>query len=184
MSVFADGAEPKPRVKQASYLALLDDADQDRLRDDLTTFFGPRAEAYLAIYEKMRAAPPAKRVMTRSWSWPVLFGSFTWFFYRKMYGYGALLTLGPIIASYLFGGTGGGVLAILIVTWAKGWYVSYALNRVVKADKLGLIGTERSEYLQKAGGVSLTAGIFAGFIYACCVAAAIFAAFHRHKAGH
>jgi hypothetical protein len=184
MSVFADDAEPKPRAKQAAYLYLLDDADQDRVRNDMTIFFGPRAGAYLAVYDKMRAAPPIRRTMIRMWSWPVLFGSFTWFFYRKMYGYGASLAIAPVIASYLFGNAGGGVITILVATWAKGWYVHYAMNRVVKADKLGLTGTERSEYLQKAGGVSLTAGIFAGFIYACALAAAIFTALHRHKAGH
>ena len=69
------------------------------VRADLATFFGPNAEPYLNVYERMRVAPNG----TRSWSWPVFFGSFTWFFYRKMYGIGAIIIFLPLLATYLFG---------------------------------------------------------------------------------
>jgi hypothetical protein len=184
MNSAVDNADPEPRAaKKTSYLQLFDDPDQERVRADLSEFFGPRAEIYLAVYDKMREAPAAKRMVTRSWSWPVLLGAFTWFFYRKMYAYGASLIIAPIILGYLFGGTST-VIGILFAMWAKCWYVNYALSRVSKADKLGLMGTERTEYLQRAGGVSLTAGIFAGVIYALAIAAAIYAAVNQHTAGH
>jgi hypothetical protein len=184
MNSAVDNADPAPRAaKKTSYLQLFDDPDQERVRADLSEFFGPRAEIYLAVYDKMREGPAAKRMVTRSWSWPVFFGAFTWFFYRKMYAYGALLIIAPLILGYLFGGTSSAI-GILLAMWAKGWYVNSALSRISKADKLGLTGTERAEYLQRAGGVSLTAGIFAGLIYALVVAAAIFAAVNRHTAGH
>lgn len=178
-----DIAEPKPRAKKAAYLELLDDVDQQRVRADLTTFFGPRAEVFLDSYEKMRSGTGARRTAPKSWSWPVFLGSFTWFFYRKMYAYGAMIIILPIILGYLFG-SAGSALPILFAIWAKGWYVTYALNRIVKADRLGLTGAERSDYLQRAGGVSLPAGIFAGLLYVALLALVILAAIMGPKAGH
>jgi hypothetical protein len=184
MSIVADNAGPKPGYrKQAAYLNLLDAADQWRIRGELRTFFGPRSEVFLDTYDKMRSAPAAKRAVQRSWSWPVFFGSFTWFFYRKMYTYGAMVIFMPMLLGYLFG-SAGGATSIIFAMWAKTWYVSYGLNRIVKADQLGLTGAERTNYLRCAGGVSLPAGLFAGFIYACFVALLILAFAARRSAGH
>ena len=170
--------------KHASYFDLLDASDQRRIRADLTTFFGPRADIYLDVYEKMRAAPTlANRARVRTWSWPVFLGSFTWFFYRKMYLYGGMLIILPMILSYLFG-SAGSATSIIFAMWAKGWYVRNALSRIAKANKLGLTGAERIDYLRKAGGVSLTAGIFAGLIYAIILAVVFLGAIARHKVGH
>jgi hypothetical protein len=132
----------------------------------------------------MRLAGPKKRVAIRTWSWPAFFGSFTWFFYRKMYTYGAMLVLLPIAMSYLVGSAGGGATWAFFAVGGKKWYVYSALNRMSKADKLGLAGAERSDYLRRAGGVSLPAGIFAGLVYACLIALAVLAAVAKRNAGH
>jgi hypothetical protein len=182
MSVIADNSAPRRR--KASYLDLMDEADQTRIHADLATFFGPRADVFLDTYEKMRSASSGgRRRSPRTWNWPVFFGSFTWFFYRKMYASGAMIIIMPIVLGYLFG-SAGSALPILVAMWAKGWYVSSALRRIDKADKLGLIGSERIDYLQQAGGVSLPAGIFAGLIYATLLALVIFAVTIKHEAGH
>jgi len=181
MSVIADNSAPRRR--RASYLDLMDEVDQARVRADLATFFGPRADLFLNTYEKMRSASGGRRRSPRTWNWPVFFGSFTWFFYRKMYAYGAMIIIMPIVLGYLFG-SAGSALPILVAMWAKGWYVSSALSRIAKADKLGLIGSERIDYLQQAGGVSPPAGIFAGLIYATLLALVIFAVTMKHKASH
>src|SRR5882757_6111867 len=183
MSVIADNTVPKPRAKKAAYLDLMDEVDQTRVQADLATYFGPRADVYLDTYEKMRSATGAQRRSPRTWNWPVFFGSFTWFFYRKMYVYGAMMIILPIVLGYLFG-SAGGALPILFAMWAKGWYVSHALDRIVKADKLGLAGAERTDYLQRAGGVSLPAGIFAGLTYAALLALMILGATMKHEVGH
>jgi hypothetical protein len=184
MSSVGDNAESKPRTeKKATYLSLFDDADQGRIRADLSIFFGPRADTFLHTYEKMRAATGTGRTLSRAWCWPVFFGSFTWFFYRKMYAYGAMLILLPLVFSYLFGSAGGSA-AILFAVWGKGWYVNSGLGRVFKADQLGLTGAERSDYLQRAGGVSLPAGIFAGFIYVCMLALLVAGLVAGHNPGH
>jgi hypothetical protein len=181
MSVFADSSAP--RARKPSYLDLMDEVDQRRVRADLATFFGPRADVFLDTYEKMRSATGTRRTLPKTWSWPVFLGSFTWFFYRKMYAYGALIIILPLVLGYLIG-SAGSALPILFAMCAKGWYVNSALSRITKADKLGLIGMERTDYLQQAGGVSLPAGIFAGLIYATLLALVIFAATIKHKAGH
>jgi hypothetical protein len=181
MSVIADNSGP--RARKPSYLDLMDEVDQRRVRADLATFFGPRADVFLDTYEKMRSATGMRRRSPKTWSWPVFLGSFTWFFYRKMYAYGAMIIILPLVLGYLIG-SAGSALPILFAVWAKGWYVNIALSRIAKADKLGLIGMERTDYLQQAGGVSLPAGIFAGLIYATLLTLVIFAAAIKHKVGH
>ncbi len=184
MSVVADNTAARPRrEKKPGYRDLFDAPDQWRIRGDLRTFFGPNSDTFLASYEQMRAGTSAQRSTPRGWSWPVFLGSFTWFFYRKMYAVGAMLIFLPMFFSYLFGSAGGATW-ILFAMWAKGWYVSTALDRVFKADQLGLTGDERFDYLRRAGGVSLPAGIFAGFIYACLLAIVILAATGRGHGGH
>lgn len=184
MSIIADNVAARSRPeKKPSYRDLFAAPDQWRIRADLETFFGPHAETFLATYEKMRLSTGARRTSPRSWSWPVFLGSFTWFFYRKMYAVGATLLFLPMLFSYLFGWVGGGTW-ILFVMQAKGYYVNAAVERVFKADQLGLTGAERTDYLSRAGGVSLPAGIFAGFIYALLLAIVILAFIGRRHAGH
>ena len=100
-----------------------------------------------------------------------------------MYAYGAMLIFLPLIFGYLFG-SAGSTTSILFAMWAKGFYVKYGLERISKADKLGLTGTERTDYLQRAGGVSLAAGIFASLIYVSMLAVLLLAIIARHKTGH
>jgi hypothetical protein len=56
--------------------------NQDQILADLETFFGPRSNVYLAMYEKLRSS---SNHWAFSFSWPVFLGAFVWFFYRKMY---------------------------------------------------------------------------------------------------
>lgn len=180
MSTIVDSVRSRRNTKRSPQQ---DAADQWRVRADLKTFFGPGADTYLQVYDKMRAADPNRRLSVRTWSWPVFLGAFTWFFYRKLYTYGAMVIFLPVVISYLFGQIGGGMTVIFAMS-AKNWYVNHALGRIAKADELALIGSERTEYLERAGGVSLTAGIFAGVIYGLLVALIIFAITTHRKTGH
>ena len=139
----------------------------DPALNDLTTFFGPRAEIFLAAHEKQKKGRGVWR--TNTWCWPAFFGGFVWFFYRKMYGIGAAMLVLPIIIGVLYPKAGGASFAY-IGSQGKGFYVWTAQRRIKKADKLGLVGAEREEYLRRAGGVSLTAGILAGVVYASLLA--------------
>ena len=110
-------------------------------------------------------------------------GAFTWFFYRKMYLYGAMTIFMPMLLGYLFGGVGGSS-GIVFVMWGKTWYVNHALSRIAKADELGLTGTDRADYLQRAGGVSWIAGILAGLVYGFLLLILIAGVMTRHKTHH
>lgn len=175
------GLKPRHAGRRTGRSPLFDVAEQDQVRADLATFFGPRADVYLATYEKMRAAETGR---CRTWSWPVFFGSFVWFFYRKMYAAGAIALFLPMLLRYLLGGLSTGALVVFAMS-AKTWYVHAALGRIAKADQMRLTGDERADYLRRAGGVSLTAGLFAGFIYASMLLllAALIVA-RRHHIGH
>jgi hypothetical protein len=182
MSSILDNAGARPRRgHKPSHRDLFDAPDQWRIRGDLKTFFGPNT--FVATYEKMRRGTGARRISPRTWSWPVFLGSFTWFFYRKMYALGAMLIFLPLLFTYLFGSVGGATW-IFFAMGAKGFYVNSAVRRIVKADQLGLAGAEREDYLRRAGGVSLPAGIFAGFIFAFALALAIMAVIGSRHAGH
>jgi len=183
MTSVQDSAGSQPRLsKKARLKQLVDAPDQLRIRAELTEFFGPRAEVYLETYEKMRGGTEKNQYMVFTWSWPVFLGSFVWFFYRKLHLYGAFMVLMPIALSYVTGATaaGGGSVAVFAV-YSKYIYVHSALSRIIKADDLGLAGQERLDYLHKAGGVSLTAGLFAGLIYILGLAAAIYGAFYQNQ---
>jgi hypothetical protein len=182
-SVVDNAATGRCRAQEPSPRDLFDAADQWRIRGDLRTLFGPNANTFLDTYEKMRRETGPRRNWPRTWSWPVFLGSFTWFFYRKMYAYGTMLIFLPLLFGYLFGSAGGATW-IFFAMGAKGFYVNSALRRIVMADQLGLTGAERTDYLQRAGGVSLPAGIFAGFISACLLAITIMAVTGRLHAGH
>jgi hypothetical protein len=150
---------------------LFTEQDQERVLTDLRVFFGPRSEKYIEIYERMRASGGKTYF---SWSWPVFFGGFVWFFYRKMYWYGAFTILLPFVAAVLLGATGVGGGAAVFAGIAKPAYIYSALARIEKADLLGLSDAERVEYLTRSGCVSLTAGILGGALFALLAAAAIY----------
>jgi hypothetical protein len=153
------------------FKALFEAEDQERVRADLTVFFGPRAQVFLDTYEKMRARGPSKQLtLVATWCWPAFFASFAWYFYRKMYLMGGMLVILPIVMGLLLGGTGSSGMWVIFTMMAKPIYVQTALRRITKADGLGLAGEERRDYLQRAGGVSLVAGLFTGFIYVGLIA--------------
>jgi hypothetical protein len=157
--------------------------NQERVRSELATFFGPRPDAYLKVYEKIRFRTDGRKIFPMTWSWPVFVGGFTWFFYRKMYGAGAALIVVPIVIVLLFGSAGSASLAYFAVS-AKSMYVYSALGRILKADSLGLSGAERSDYLRRAGGVSLVAGVLAGVLYVAMFGFAILAVVAEFQAVH
>jgi hypothetical protein len=155
--------------------------DQDRVREDLSAYFGPRAEKYLGIYERMRAG----ETRFSSPNWIVLVTGFPWYFYRKMYITGTLLIFLPPLLSYLFGLTGNAGIAAGLCVTANRQYVLSAIKRIEKVDALKLIGDERRDYLRRAGGVSVVAGTLSGILCAVVFALAIAGAFlTQHKAIH
>jgi Protein of unknown function (DUF2628) len=145
--------------------------DQGRVRADLATFFGPQAETYLRIYDKMRAN---SKNWVMSWSWSGFLAPIVWLFYRKLYLYGALCIVVPLVLAFVFDLSAGSSIAVVIGMSAKAWYVGAGLQRIAKADELGLLDKERRDYLRRAGGVSTIAGVLVGIAYAAIIVLIIF----------
>jgi hypothetical protein len=137
-------------------------SDQDRVRADLATFFGPHADSYLRVYDKMRRR---SKDWVASWSWPSFFAPVPWLFYRKLYLYGALCFAIPVAIGLLFDMTMAGGAAIVIAVSAKAWSVAAGLRRIAAADRLELHGEERRDYLRHMGGVSPAAGWLVGILH-------------------
>jgi hypothetical protein len=89
-------------------------------------------------------------------------------FYRKMYTGGIILVAMPILLDHLLPGSiflGSGLLVAAIVGFCgKTWYLDHAVDRFAKARRDFSNAAERSVYLERAGGVSLSAGIFGALI--------------------
>ena len=149
----ADTATMRDNVEQS---------DQARIRADLAAFFGPHADSYLRVYDKMRLRSKA---WVASWSWPSFFAPVPWLFYRKLYLYGALCFAIPAAIAWLFDATMAGGATIVIAVSAKAWYVAAGLRRVAEADRLELAGEERRNYLRHMGGVSPAAGWLVGILH-------------------
>lgn len=155
---------------------LAEGPDQEQVRADLAAFFGPKAERFLAKYEKLRRGFGRGKLFF-SWNWAVFFLNFAWFFYRKMYLCGVLILVLPLVLGLLLPeGPGGAGLVLAFALFADHWYVTHALKQVIKANALGLQGAERAAYLQERGGVSRLAGGLALVVYVCITALAILAA--------
>lgn len=142
----------------------------------MAAFIGPGADGYLMHYDRMRRAGGTSsngmmathRHFRLSWHWPAFILTVPWMFYRKMYTGGIILVALPILLDHLLPGSiflGSGLLVAAIVGFCgKTWYLDHAVGRFAKARRDFSNAAERSVYLERAGGVSLSAGIFGALI--------------------
>lgn len=150
-------------ITRSDYAGLLDQTDQAAIADDLRAYFGPHAEVFLATYEKIRHRRGFGRTMPVTWSWQVLFTSYAWLYYRKLWlsaTLAALILALPLGLPALADNALSLTLTLLMCAYSKAWYVRVALGQLAKADQLGLSGDARRRYLLQTGGTSpLAAGI-------------------------
>lgn len=135
-------------------------------------FIGPGAASYLKHYAKnwissgrpFAGTPAHHRRFRLSWHWPAFLLTVPWMFYRKMYTGAIILVALPVLLDHLLPGSlflGSGLLvAATVACCGKSWYLEHATNRFAKAKRDFGDKAERTVYLQRAGGVSLSAGIF------------------------
>lgn len=144
-------------LNQPTYAGLLDQRDQSGILDDLHLYFGPHAPAFLATYATMRRRRGLSRMLPPTWSWQVLFTSYAWFYYRKLWLSATLIALAMALTVVLPPWPGNLIsfgLTLLMCVYGKPWYLRAALNRIRLADQLGLEGQARRGYLMRSGGVS------------------------------
>ena len=145
----------------------------DALAQDLTEFFGPKAEIYLAAYratyEPGLGAP--RYGLWRSFLWIAFFFPVPWLLHRKLYLHAlavlvGTVTLGFVIPKLVLSLGGNIALSLGLLLFGKRLYVDHALRVLRKADERGLSGAARTAYLSHAGGRS-TLGLVIGIaIYA------------------
>jgi hypothetical protein len=152
------------------------DKDVMQTAGAMAAFIGPGADGYLMHYDRMRRAggtssnsmTATRRHFRLSWHWPAFILTVPWMFYRKMYTGGIILVAMPILLDHLLPGSiflGSGLLVAAIVGFCgKTWYLDHAVDRFAKARRDFSNAAERSVYLERAGGVSLSAGIFGALI--------------------
>ena len=149
---------------------LFDNPDQEAVTRELALYFGHNPGRYLETYRLMQRKRVAGYAGSLIWrfNWAAFLASFAWFFYRKMYLPGVAVMALPLLIRFLFRSPfdlGDGVaIAVFFASWADYCYVRLALGRIEKAQKLGLAGDERREYLQRAGDVSVAGGFLGGFV--------------------
>ena len=166
-------------MPQAPIAEFLRDPDQLQRREELIAFFGPHADKYLLDYDRLHAG--ANRASGQKirfnffggggMSGPAFFVGPVWFFYRKMWLYGGILTgLMVLLASlpaFLSVGRLSLPISIGMAIVAKQIYVSHAITTVQKLRGANPAVTLTT--LAQAGGVSKTAGWISGVIYALLV---------------
>ncbi len=165
-------------MSAASIAEFLHDPDQIHRREDLLAFFGPHADIYLLVYDRLHAganrAPGQKfqfNFFGGGLSGPAFFVGPVWFFYRKMWLYGGILTglmvLLAALPAVLSVGRLSLPISIGIAVAAKQIYVSHAISTIQKLRAANPYLDPQT--LAHAGGVSRTAAWISGVIYALLV---------------
>ncbi|PJI43430.1 DUF2628 domain-containing protein [Ferrovibrio sp.] len=152
-------------------------AETDRSMERLLRlFFGRNAERFLLFYYEDRDWTNNRHGARRSvgyfdrMNFAAMFFPIAWFFYRRMYLYGAVLLVTPIVIALLFpsfsmsGNTG---IAIAISVMANPVYFYYARQRVTRIEKrIDLSPQSRDDLIRRAGGVSIFGAILGGALTA------------------
>lgn len=137
--------------------------------DDLARFIGPNAESFRGAWEATRAKTLGGRGgIAFAFCWPAFLFGFAWFLYRKMWAFGLLLLVLPVMLGFIFESLGGSIgMAVAVSLFAKSLYVQHALPKIEDARATG--GGDQA--VGAAGGVSIVGGAFGGAILAAGAAA-------------
>jgi hypothetical protein len=143
---------------------------------EVTRFVAVHFVPFQRLYEKAleletkhaRDSQPTLLPFVPSWHWPAFVVTVPWMFYRKMYSGGIILVALPVFLDHILPGSlflGSGLLiAITAGVCGKFWYLEHAIRRIAKARHAHTGMDARAAYLERASGVSLSAGIFGALI--------------------
>lgn len=132
------------------------------------SFVGENADKFVEIYrDTMSESRGGKAFSVNSLNWMVLFLPTAWFFYRKMYLYGAGLIIIPALIFVLFpdlpNSTIFGATGVLII-FSNRIYVSYAVNKIRKIESLDLSPHEKDFRILEQGDTSFIGAIIGAVI--------------------
>lgn len=134
--------------------------DTDWENKDLVNYIYKNVEYYIPKFQHIKESGSSV-----SWNWAAFFFNIYWFFYRKMYGVGAIVILANIAFSFL---SGVGVvlnlvLAVCIGVFGNSVYLKHAEKDLESIKNLDENARQRAA-LQK-GGVSVVVPIIVFFAY-------------------
>ncbi|HEX9933219.1 MAG TPA: hypothetical protein VGB08_10295 [Allosphingosinicella sp.] len=138
--------------------------------DEIASFAGPNADRFRPAWEKSRARLfEGRGAMALGFCWPALLFSFAWFFYRKMWLFGGLLLVLPVLLAFIFETRAGGSIGmgVAMAMLGKGLYVQHAVGKIGEIREGGGGDAE----IARAGGVSVAGGAVGGVILALALAA-------------
>jgi hypothetical protein len=140
--------------------------------EDLACFIGPNAERFRGAWEATRAKTLGGRGgIAFAFCWPAFLFGFAWFLYRKMWTFGLLLLVLPVLLGFVFQSPGGSIgMAVAVSLFAKSLYVQHALPQIEDARAAG----GGDEAVAAAGGVSIVGGAIGGAILAAGASAAAY----------
>jgi hypothetical protein len=164
-----------------TYNDFLKDPDQASRRAELETFFGPNAAKFMKTYDSQRALVPpvagekAKFSFKFSYVWPAFFVGPVWFFYRKMWTVGVVLTAVIIAVGFLpFGTKLGLILGLIMAAFGSLTYLTHAVKTIERLRSASPNGVLDPREVAAAGGVSKIAGWIGGTIYVLVTLLAIY----------
>lgn len=136
----------------------------------LKLFIGKNIEKFLPIYHAQR---DKKKKKPRSYNWIVLLTPLPWLFYRKMFLFGILLLLVPVLIAVLIPSISNlsyaGIAGALCVS-ANSIYVWFSLRKIRKLKALDLTPDELEERVIAEGGTSVVGAVFGVLIIVSAIA--------------
>lgn len=113
---------------------------------------GPNADYYTDKFRELE-----REGRTVSWNWAAFWLSAYWFFYRKMYGYGAAILGGALLLSLVNLGTLAGGAYVVLALFANTIYRKRIEKLAGQANAMA--EPYRREFIEKNGGVNIAAAI-------------------------
>ncbi len=166
------------------YTKFMKDPDRVSRRAELAAFAGPNASKFLKTYDvqaaRLQRAPGEKsvfRFFQGDFIWPAFFVGPVWFFYRKMWVWGAgaaviILILGliPVTSRLSI------PIAVAMAGSSSLIYLAHAAKTIERIRAASATGVLTEAELAVAGGVSKRAGWIAGVIYGLLTAYGLYGA--------
>lgn len=151
------------------------DGEVRAIRDEealLRMFVGRNPEPFVRI---LRAAQ-GNRFESGGLNAACFFLPIVWFFYRKMFLYGAIAMLAPFILALLISkamSAAGIGLAVAIAFSSNFIYVTHARRRIARIERFDLAESVRDDLIRAAGGTSVAGALFGGAVSIAMVVVAL-----------
>lgn len=148
---------------------------RDSVEDLLWVYIGHSASRFISLIKGIEETQFKKRLS--SFNTVAFFFPLVWFFYRKLYLAGIVISLFvPILISYVFPDLPSSVflgISVMIGFNANRYYVQSAQKNIQKLMSLGLSKEELQRRVQKMGGTSTVGAVFGGVITLSLIAVSL-----------